>query len=75
MGSVCPPAAVHRVFAFSAAFPFCGNVDEEAHLDLVCRYSHGDVPRGLGPFSPEMIRLRRYSTAARNFATPLITTR
>jgi hypothetical protein len=45
---LCLLAAVH-VFIFSAAFPFFNVVDEQFHLDLVVRYSHGDLPRSLGP--------------------------
>ena len=48
----CAIAAL-RVFTFSAAFPFFNNVDEQAHLDLVMKYARGDVPRGLGHYSPE----------------------
>jgi len=50
--AACAMAAV-RVFLFAAAFPFFNNVDEQAHVDLVVKYSHGDIPRGLGPYSPE----------------------
>ena len=49
---LCAIAAA-RVFAFSAAFPFFNNVDEQAHVDLVMKYARGDLPRGLGHFSPE----------------------
>jgi hypothetical protein len=42
-----------RVFVYSAAFPFFNNVDEPWHFDLVVKYSHGQVPRRLEPFSPE----------------------
>jgi hypothetical protein len=41
-------AAVH-VFIFSATFPFFNVVDEQDHLDLVVRYSEGDIPRTLTP--------------------------
>jgi hypothetical protein len=37
-------AAVH-VFVFSATFPFFNIVDEQAHFDLVVRYSNADIPR------------------------------
>ena len=37
--------AAARVFLFSATFPFFGNVDESAHVDLVVKYSRGYVPR------------------------------
>jgi hypothetical protein len=45
---LCLFAAVH-VFVFSATFPFFNVVDEQAHLDLVVRYSEGDIPRALAP--------------------------
>jgi hypothetical protein len=38
-------AAATRVFIFSAAFPFFGNVDEDLHFDLITQYSHGHLPR------------------------------
>jgi hypothetical protein len=50
--SLCALAAV-RVFVFAAAFPFFNNVDEQAHVDLVVKYSHGKVPRGIEPFASE----------------------
>jgi len=49
---LCATAAL-RVFIFSAAFPFFNNVDEQAHVDLVMKYSRGDVPRDLGHYSSE----------------------
>jgi hypothetical protein len=49
---LCLLAAL-RVFVFSAAFPFFNNVDEQAHVDLVVKYSHGKVPRGIEPFASE----------------------
>lgn len=49
---LCLLAAMH-VFVFSAAFPFFNNVDEQAHFDLVLKYSHGHIPRGLEPISTE----------------------
>ncbi len=42
----CVLAAL-RLLVFLAAFPFFDNVDEHFHFDLVCKYSHGDVPRRL----------------------------
>ena len=48
----CAVAAV-RVFMFSAAFPLFNNVDEQAHVDLVMKYSRGEVPHDLGHYSPE----------------------
>jgi Predicted membrane protein (DUF2142) len=49
---LCLFAAIH-VFVFSAAFPFFNNVDENGHFDLVVRYSHGQVPRGMENYSAE----------------------
>jgi hypothetical protein len=51
---LCLLAAVH-VFIFSAALPFFSVVDEQAHFDLVVRYSHGDIPRSIGPTCDEAI--------------------
>ena len=49
---LCLAAAVH-VFVFSAAFPVFNQVDEGCHFDLVVRYSHGQLPRGLPPMCRE----------------------
>ena len=49
---LCLLAAVH-VFIFSAAFPFFNNMDETYHFDLVVKYSHGNLPRGIGPMGEE----------------------
>jgi hypothetical protein len=49
---LCLLAVIH-VFIFSAAFPFFNNVDEQAHFDLVVKYSHGEIPRRLEPVSVE----------------------
>jgi len=46
-----------RVLFFSAAFPLFNNVDEQAHFDLVIRYSHADPPRRYEPFGPEAAKL------------------
>jgi Predicted membrane protein (DUF2142) len=45
---LCLLAGVH-VFVFSAAFPLFNNMDEIPHFDLVVKYSHGHLPRGLEP--------------------------
>jgi hypothetical protein len=34
-----------RVLFYNAAFPFFNNVDEQAHFDLVVKYSNGYMPR------------------------------
>lgn len=47
---LCIVAAV-RIFIFSAAFPFFNNVDEQAHYDLVYKYSKGQIPNALEKFS------------------------
>jgi multidrug transporter EmrE-like cation transporter len=49
---LCAAAAI-RVFVFAAAFPFFNNVDEQAHVDLVVKYSHAKPPRGIEPFASE----------------------
>lgn len=55
--------AAARVFIFCAAFPFFNNTDEQAHFDLVLKYSHGHLPRGMENFSAESIRyLALYSS-------------
>ena len=51
---LCALAAI-RVFVYSAAFPFFVLVDEEAHFDLVMRYSHAQIPHDLGLYSPDSI--------------------
>ncbi|HYR22841.1 MAG TPA: DUF2142 domain-containing protein [Chthoniobacterales bacterium] len=50
--ALCIFAAI-RVFVFAAAFPFFNNVDEQAHVDLVVKYSHAKPPRGIEPFASE----------------------
>jgi multidrug transporter EmrE-like cation transporter len=60
--ALCAVAAI-RVFVFAAAFPFFNNVDEQAHVDLVFKYSHGNIPRGIEPFASEAASyLAIYST-------------
>jgi hypothetical protein len=49
---ICLAAAVH-VFIFAAAFPVFNQLDEGCHFDLVVRYSHGQLPRGLQPMCRE----------------------
>jgi len=46
IGVLCLLGAVH-VFVFSAAFPFFNIMDEHSHFDLVVKYSHGHLPRGM----------------------------
>ncbi|MCX6290740.1 MAG: DUF2142 domain-containing protein [Bacteroidetes bacterium] len=50
--SFCAFAAV-RVFIYSASFPFFGNVDEQAHFDLVMKYSQYHVPGSFERISPQ----------------------
>jgi hypothetical protein len=45
---ICLAAALH-VFIFAAAFPVFNQLDEGCHFDLVVRYSHAQLPRGLQP--------------------------
>ena len=49
---LCLAGAVH-VFVFSAAFPVFNQLDEGCHFDLVVRYAHGQLPRGLQPMCRE----------------------
>lgn len=50
--------AACRIFLFSAALPFFTNLDEQLHLDVVYRYSQGDLPRaGLENLSREVAEL------------------
>ena len=51
---LCLISAVHA-FIFSAALPFFSIVDEQAHFDLVVRYSQGDIPRSIDPTCDEAI--------------------
>jgi hypothetical protein len=49
--------AALRVFCFSAAFPFFGNVDEHRHVDGVLKYARGYLPRpDNAGYEPEMAR-------------------
>jgi Predicted membrane protein (DUF2142) len=49
---LCGLAAIH-VFIFSAAFPVFNNVDEHPHFDIIVKYSHGNLPRGIAPLGEE----------------------
>jgi uncharacterized membrane protein len=52
---LCLVAGV-RTFLFCAGFPFFNNADEQAHFDVVLKYSQGHLPRGMERFSPESAR-------------------
>lgn len=54
--------AALRVLLSGALFPFFNNVDEPAHYDLVVKYSRGEVPTSLGPYSPEVVVAARYNS-------------
>lgn len=45
--------AAARVFFYSASFPFFTNLDEQAHLDLVIKYSSGHYPQSFEKLSTE----------------------
>ena len=45
-----------RTFLFCAGFPFFNNADEQAHFDVVLKYSQGHPPRGMERFSGESAR-------------------
>ena len=83
VGGFCLLAAL-RVGIFSAAFPFFADVDEQHHFDNICRYSHGEIPQGLQPYSPEAAALIAFygtpeylvdpqNTRAKRLAPPLWT--
>jgi Predicted membrane protein (DUF2142) len=67
--ALCLLAAI-RVFVYSAAFPFFDNVDEQSHFDLVMKYSHGLIPRGLEPMSLESRRYILLYGSPEYFRTP-----
>jgi hypothetical protein len=48
--------AVIRTFVFAAVFPFFNNVDEQAHVDLVIKYAHGEPPHGYTNSSEDAAR-------------------
>lgn len=52
----CLLAAI-RVWLYAAAFPFFNNVDEIAHLDLVIKYSQGEIPTKLETMSDQTVKL------------------
>jgi len=52
---LCLVAGV-RTFLFCAGFPFFNNADEQAHFDVVLKYSQGHLPRGMERFSGESAR-------------------
>jgi len=68
--ALCLLAAV-RVFVYSAAFPFFNNVDEQAHFDLVIKYSHLEIPRQLERMSPESCRYMALYASPEYFRSPL----
>jgi hypothetical protein len=45
-----------RTLLFCAGFPFFNNADEQAHFDVVLKYSQGHLPRGMEHFSGEPAR-------------------
>ena len=55
IGLLCLVAGV-RTFLFCAGFPFFNNADEQAHFDVVLKYSQGHLPRGMERFSGESAR-------------------
>ncbi len=48
-------AAMAHALVYAAAFPFFNIADEPYHLDLVIRYSRGDLPRSFGPLATETL--------------------
>ncbi|HXE42180.1 MAG TPA: DUF2142 domain-containing protein [Candidatus Baltobacteraceae bacterium] len=66
---LCFFGAIH-VFIFSAAFPFFNNMDERFHFDLVLRYSHGELPRGLESLSDETVDFTKIYASPEFQCTP-----
>ena len=58
------------MFIFCAGFPFFNNVDEQAHLDLVLKYSQGHLPRGMEGFSQESIEYFEHYSSPEFFLSP-----
>jgi hypothetical protein len=56
--ALCCLLGAVRVFVFSAAFPLFSNVDEQAHFDLIYKYSRGHVPRSIERIGDNAIILR-----------------
>jgi hypothetical protein len=76
--AICIIAAC-RIFIFNAAFPLFNNIDEDAHFDLVYKYSKGQIPRALVEnFSHEssklilLYRTPEYLSKAEQFPESLI---
>ena len=49
-----------RVLIFTAAFPFFNIVDESAHFDMIYRYSTGNIPTRLLPYSMECAHMKAF---------------
>lgn len=69
VAGLCAFAAV-RVFVFAAAFPFFNNVDEQAHVDLVLKYAHGNPPHAIEPFSSQASRYLALCRTPEYFVSP-----
>ena len=69
VAALCAVAAV-RILVLAAAFPLFDNVDETSHFDLVYRYSHGDIPRGLAPKSPDVVKIVLYCKTMEYVSSP-----
>lgn len=65
----CLLAGLHA-FIFSAAFPTFNINDEDSHYDLVIKYSHGDVPRGMENPTDEWLRYYALYGTAEYFVRP-----
>jgi Predicted membrane protein (DUF2142) len=59
-----------RTFIFCAGFPFFNNADEQAHFDVVLKYSQGHLPRGMETFSGESARYFVQYGSPEFFASP-----
>jgi len=59
-----------RTFLFCAGFPFFNNADEQAHFDVVLKYSQGHLPRGMERFSAESAHYFVHYGSPEFFAPP-----
>ena len=68
--ALCVIGAV-RVFVFNAAFPPFNNIDEQAHFDMVCKYSRFNIPRtDIVLYDRETIETNIIYSAPQYFAPP-----
>ena len=69
VGMLCL-CAIARCLIYSAALPFFNNSDEDAHFDMVVRFSQGSPPHGQGPFTDESRHFLVHYASLEYFGTP-----